>query len=440
VWANGGDSAGTSATTGAAEQTTDAAKELAAVLALKTRVLIDGVAVDARIKEAGPYRERVEHLYRHDRGELVPFPYPQEIVLSMGRAIAGPDPVVANIRSNPRSKLRLTARDGLPFLDDIDGAARQVGLFPPPPFYARLLADGGPASRVAQMLGADLVGIVPNNHCHYFVNGAECVFCEIVPNYWRARTFRMIRKPQSLEVEALRLAVAPENGVRCVVITPGNHARLDRTAELIGELARSIVDCPGRDRLFVYGSQMAPETFDMIDRLEGWGFDGVGFNLEAWEPAAMRRIAPGKFAYGRERMLEALSRAVSVFGAGNVYSNLVYGVQSLDEELTAGSFDPRVERERCLEATVGLLALGVLPIFTIYHYSGHNRIGPIALDVDEAIRFHREYGRLVDRSDLVPATRTGVLFNLGSITNHVYNDALALARAENRVRMERGTW
>lgn len=409
---------------------TEAMQRLSAALLMKTTLLCEGVRIEPRVTDLAPFKARLEHLYRHDRGAPIPFGYPQELVLVSGSATTGGDPMVVNVRSNPLSRWRLTCAQEAPVVLGPDDEPWEVALTRVPPYYSTTLSDGQPTSRVAQMMGVDLVGAVPNNHCFYFTDGSECVFCEILSNYRHSKTFPRIRKPTPLLIEALHRALEPGNGVRHVVLTSGNHRTLDETAKVNQDVLRGLGASPHRGGVFVFASQMAPETFAAINELASAGLDAVAFNMEAWEPAAFARLAPGKAAYGRSRMLAALDHAVEVFGAGRVYSNLVYGIQSLSDELDPTSIDPVAEHDLGLAAAQGLLARGVLPLFTIYHSTGVNRIGQVHLNPAVVLAFHLAYAELVHDSGLVPPQHTGVLFSLGSITNHLYNDALVTVRAK----------
>ncbi|HEV3365404.1 MAG TPA: hypothetical protein VG795_14945, partial [Acidimicrobiia bacterium] len=90
----------------------------------------------------------------------------------------------------------------------------------------------------------------------------------------------------------------------------------------------------------------------------------------------------------------------------------------------------------CLEATVELLARGILPLFTLYHCSGANAIGRIQVDATRFFDFACEHGRLVVESGLVPPERNAMIYGLGSIPNHFYNDLYYLAKCRAGWRPE----
>ena len=78
------------------------------------------------------------------------------------------------------------------------------------------------------------------------------------------------------------------------------------------------------------------------------GVDAISFNLEIFDPHLLDRHCVGRMRYiGRDRYLEALARAASVFPSGTVWSDLVLGLEPIESTLAG------------IDA---LAALGVLPV------------------------------------------------------------------------------
>jgi len=388
---------------------------------LKARLLIEGISL-GRI-DAGPWKERTEHLYQHDGGNGAVVNYPQELVLSQG-----PSPewdTVVNIRHNPASLWRVSSTEqGRFVLAHADGSSLEVSAVDRPEFYKRTLSTGAATSSVVQHLGRDALGVIPNNHCSYFATGDQCRFCEIEGTYKERVAYPKLRKSVDVIVEGISLAAALSDASH-VILTAGNLRKNDSTASIYCDILEGLNDdC--RPGLYRYGSIMAPETFAWIHRLAACGLNGVGFNLEFHNPDQFARLAPGKNAYGREKLLAALEESVSSFGAGNVFSNLVFGIQTWTPQCPVIDFSREVDC--CLRAIDDLLERGIIPLFTLYHSSGKNQIGPVALDLEAVLGFHREYARRTHASKLVPDSRSGVLFNVGTIANHICSDALAELR------------
>jgi hypothetical protein len=393
---------------------------------LKCRLLLDGVAVDDLGR--GRWKERVEHLYQHDGGSGPAFLYPQELILRRGN-----DPSLAtsvNVRFNARSPWRLGKDEvGSHYLSGPGIQQLVVDLVPRPAYYDRRTESGADLSTIVQHLGVDALGVIPNNYCSYFADGDQCKFCEIEPSYRTVGSYPTMRKSTPTIVEAVNLAMA-EPGIRHLIMTAGNLRSNNRTAEYYRDILDGLED--GRSaRTYRYGSIMAPEDHDLIAVLHGAGMDGIGFNLEFFDPDQFVRLAPGKNKYGRDRLLDALVAATESFGVGHVYTNMVYGIQTWQER--GRPIDFAAETAMCLEAVDDLLSRGVIPLFTLYHTSNKNQIGPVVMDADSVIEFNLEIARRVLAARILPPGRTGILFNVGTIGNSVYNDALAAVREERYV-------
>jgi hypothetical protein len=392
--------------------------------ALKCRLLLDGLAVDDI--GGGAWKERVEHLYQHDGGAGPSFSYPQELILAKGN---NPSlDTVVNVRFNAGSPWRLTADElAGPSLSGPGLPGLAVGLVARPAYYQQALSTGAPLSTVVQHLGHDALGVVPNNYCSYFADGDQCRFCEIEPSYTAVGRYPTMRKPTAVIVEAVNLAMA-EPTARHLIMTAGNLRSYDRTAEYYCDILEGLDDGRFR-RLYRYGSIMPPDTPELIAKLHRCGLDGVGFNLEFFDPGQFARLAPGKEKFGRQRLIDSLVTATESFGVGHVFTNMIFGIQTWRERGQAIDFC--AEKELCLEATEDLLARGIIPLFTLYHTSNKNDMGQVRIDVDAATDFHIEYARRVNAAKIIPPGRTGILFNVATIANSVCNDAIAAVREEN---------
>lgn len=401
--------------------------DLEAAIRLKAELLVAGIRVDPEVLGlAGRFKPRVEQMYRHHIEGSPMVGIPQEVVLHRPEGLLESEVIAVQIRNNIESDWRLSVRDGGLVLHRPD-LVLPVGLVPLPSFYdGRTTAAGTEVWRVVQLVGTDLLGVVPSNFCSFFGSGQQCRFCELMPNYRADRTYPRSVKPDAEQREALHMAIAGGEG-RYLAFTTGNYD--DENRNTLAHLCAVFGDVEKPDGMISYAFFMPPRGRDWIPRLRDAGFDAVGLNLEVWRSDLFPVAVPGKHRHlGRSGFLDALQAAVPAFGSENCYTNLVYGIQSLDITLAPGSFDPARENDICLEATTELLRLGILPLFTLYHSTGANAIGRIRLDDERFFEFAREHGRLVFESGLVPAERNAMVYGLGSIPNHYYNDLFYLAK------------
>ncbi len=394
---------------------------------VKCEVLVSGLAVADRLQaltsQANPKKV---HLY--DYGVAVPpFTVPDDLILYRPHGF-NTKPVIVRVRYNPRSHWLLDARDGTPILiNRRDNVVRIVELPMRSPLEDQELA-GLPLGSGVQKLGYDLLGVVPSNVCFYFKQGKECRFCELQDTYLHHRPFPRAAKTAEYLGDALAAAAGADPSAVHVQTTPGNLRSYDVTPRLIADMVVRARQQLGSRPLHIAAAVMPPSDLSIINVLKDSGLDEVYFNVEVVRRDLFRAIAPGKADYGYEKFLSAFRHALAVFGEGAVYSNLVYGVQSLPVSLSTTGWKHERENEEMLAAVDALLRLRVLPVFTIYHFTGRNSIGPIPLEASGLLEFTRDYGRAIARSEIRPQHAEGVIsFSLGSLPNTTYNDGMALA-------------
>ena len=61
------------------------------------------------------------------------------------------------------------------------------------------------------------------------------------------------------------------------------------------------------------------------------GIEAIGFSLEIWDEALYRALCPGKSSNTpRKKFVDAVKKAIRVFGPGNVYGVFVMGLEPAD--------------------------------------------------------------------------------------------------------------
>ncbi len=387
-------------------------------------------------EESVALNQRVNASRRHlyDYGASVPeHEIPYEIVLGRLQSL-GKRPITARVRYNRESPLSLRVEDGVTVLSDRRTGTIDPVEVPDVPDYRDLEIDGMPLENVVQRLGYDLLGIVPTNHCSYYNKTEQCVFCEIVETFEQERSYPTYRKSVDIAVRAGAIAAASDPSISCITFNGGQLASYDATTQLGVDLLNGIRAEASTASLDATIAIMPPDDLSRIADLKTAGLNQLFFNTEVMQPDFFPVIAPGKAGYGLERMFEAMDAALDSFGKGRIYSNLVYGVQSLPHDLTPTRWNPERENELMLEATDELLAKDVVATFTVYHSAGYNRIGRIQLDTDALHDFVIGYGQRVWDSQLIKRERDAVLFTIGSLPNTMYNDGWLVAELEQRVR------
>jgi biotin synthase-related radical SAM superfamily protein len=74
-------------------------------------------------------------------------------------------------------------------------------------------------------------------------------------------------------------------------------------------------------------------TSTSSEDLKAAGADEIKYNVETMDPAIFARVCPG---LSLEYILEALKKAVPIFGKNHVFSNLILGIGERDENVLAG--------------------------------------------------------------------------------------------------------
>lgn len=395
---------------------------------LKANLLTDGISLDPSIA-LNTNKNMVAGLYQHS-GESLTFKPPQEIILGDLRDESSQldGSFMVNVRANKNSKYTLNYSGGDGFvLGTGEGGSIKVSVPDKPPFYDTPIGDVA-ISQVVQKLGADGLGLVPSNYCSYFSIGDYCRFCEIVPNYKTARVFPKSKKPLDQMQGAIREAIKSDESLQYLFITTGNDPTYDETYDEYVALLSPLKDELKDRGITTFGVLMPPDNFDNIERVHDAGLDSITFNLEVWNRNLAEWMTPGKVKYGRDKMLQALDKAVDVFGKGFALTNLVYGIQSYEPGNANWNFDPDREKEVLIEAIDELLFLGVLPTHTVYHTSGVNPIGKIKLDGPKMFNYHMEYAAKVYDSKVVPSDRPALFSGLATVSNSLFNDAYATTK------------
>jgi hypothetical protein len=259
----------------------------------------------------------------------------------------------------------VVAENGRAFVVDDARPRIEVHPQPAPRFYARRTASGRPMWQIATVQGSHLL-VNPASLCGFSTLGAPCSFCRE-----GARPLGERERAASIAdvVEVVRAAF--EEGAAEFVLF--NSSVYDADDGGIAFLSPYIVGVRKHFDTFVAVQVHPPRTNDWIDRTYAMGVDALSYNLELFDPDVLGRHCIGRVRYvGRERYLEALAYAASVFPSGTVWTDLVLGLEPA-EATTAG-----------IDA---LAAVGVLPVLAIHH-PGPDTIPQATLDEATAVVAH----------------------------------------------------
>ncbi len=249
-------------------------------------------------------------------------------------------------RHTAESPFLLTAERGRLFVvrrDDGHPALRvEVRPLARPQFYDRRTSRGTPMRRIAAVRGRHLL-VTPSGACGFSVRGAPCRFCVEGARLPAERE----AVPVTDVIETVRAAF-DEGACELVWFNTSYFDGEDGGVGFLGpyvEAVRKHFDT-------LVALQVHPPRSDRwVDHTYALGVDAISYNLEIFDPEILKRHCVGRARYvGRERYLEALAHAASIFPSGTVWTDLALGLE------------PAASTIAGIDA---LVAMGVMPVVTI---------------------------------------------------------------------------
>ncbi|NOY81545.1 MAG: radical SAM protein [Kiritimatiellaeota bacterium] len=294
-------------------------------LRLKAGLLVDGIDVDpAALQGVGTrFKEQNHGLFGWDMVNHKGLNLPDDFVLSDG--------TVVQFRYNPVSPYRLQANNnGLSILyrGDVAGHAK---LIPRPRFYDRLTSSGHPMRKIAQIGGEDCFFVCYQNYCSHFAGNEQCAFCNLVPT---KKTYDAVLSKKGIDEIGEAAAAAFSEGMCNHILLTGGCFSHEKEVDLVCKIVESIRGALATDTVPGTILPSAATEEDDIKRYRDTGIGAIGYSVEIWDEAYYRAICPGKArATSHEDFVEAIAKAVRVFGSGRVYGVLVLGLEPRDSFL-----------------------------------------------------------------------------------------------------------
>lgn len=251
----------------------------------------------------------------------------------------------------------------------VGGDALRVEVQPAivPRFYERRTTSGRPMWQIGTVHGMYLL-VSPNGMCGFSAHGAPCSFCRE-----GARPAGDRERAASIAdvVEVVRTAF--EEGAADFVLF--NSSVYDAEDGGMAFLTPYVEGVRKHFDTFVAVQVHPPRTDRWIDRTYAMGVDAVSYNLELFDPEALDRHCIGRVRYvGRERYLDALAYAASIFPSGTVWTDLVLGLEPA--ESTMAGIDAVVDA-------------GVIPVLAVHH-PGPDAISQVTPDEAADVVAHLE--------------------------------------------------
>ena len=339
---------------------------------IKVDIMFDGVRYTRALGDAAPTSAPNFYPYRFAPGEPDPTGTGKAAIPYLFTLADG---TLIRIKGNYASPWHMEAdgRGGHVLCHDGQDD-RPIRFVPRPRWLDRSTSDGGAmAGTGAEALGDMLViNVAPG--CQYFVEkdagkAMRCTFC----GYGRPdeRMVPLGQKLERTELPAATYARMKETIATAVETDPVSHVYLvggsltdwNEEGRRFLDIARAAREALGARAYLSLGSGALPPTLLRTFKDEGL-VEGCCFNLEVWSESLFASVCPGKQRYvGWGRWLESLYAAVDVFGAGNVYTAMVGGVEMEPEH---GGMSVNAAIANAMDGARTLLDRGVIPLWSIY--------------------------------------------------------------------------
>ncbi|MCW5893566.1 MAG: hypothetical protein KIT14_23875 [bacterium] len=252
---------------------------------------------------------------------------------------------------------RLAAESGRYFLSDLRRADVRLEVRPgrTPRFANERTGRGIPMQSLATVHGTHLV-VHPGGACGFSAAGAPCRFCT---EGARGTAHGDVTPADVVEV----VRAAFDEGAAELVLF--NSSVFDADDGGIAHLTPLIEAVRKHFDTLVVVQTHPPRDLRWIDRTYAMGVDAISYNLEVFDAEQLGRHCVGRARYiGRDRYLEALAHAATVFPRGTVWTELVAGLD--DPQTLVTAVDTLVEAD-------------VQPVIVVRRTPATRRLDPEAL-------------------------------------------------------------
>lgn len=274
---------------------------------------------------------------------------PQELIIK--NAGDSYSVVVSCVASNPTSNpIILDADEDGCLIALVDGEKVEnieIHFVEEPEYYSKNLSNGEAVKKYVSACGLDELNIIPWKGCAI---SRGCRFCGI-NNFIKADELSAHRisrdndewkKISEEYLDNLEEAVLIAKKSECyqehahVILIAGNldNNNLDFEAEVFSGIVKRVAPLVNDiSEEGVVAVITPPQNMKYINELKNAGVEKVVFNLEAITECGFKKYCPGKADLGYQFFIDRLKYAIDVFGKGNVWTNLVFGLETVEETL-----------------------------------------------------------------------------------------------------------
>lgn len=238
-----------------------------------------------------------------------------------------------NARINPASdlELRKSFEDGKYEIYSESKIIASMQLFKTAPWINEKLKNGRFVAEVLQQHTArNLVGIIGNPKCPLFASSTACSFCEMKGGK------ENVKRTRQEILESLEIILSHRKDYQLTFTTPlfQPHEFYD-ICSTIEEIKKNF--------LVPIALECQPLQSIQVEMIAQTGLDTIMIPMDCYSNEARSLHVPGKKRLLGYYYWQTTPELVEAFGAGNVISNLIVGLESV--ELTKRAIDEMIEFE-----------------------------------------------------------------------------------------------
>lgn len=324
---------------------------------LKIRLIIDGLRVDETIVNYDQdYLYKRYYYGKSDRGEFM-FRPPQEILLS-------PVGVVVGVTINNKSPWIIRIKDKKFAIYYEDEFISEIYIPRKPQFYDANI-DGSEKSGCdyLSLYSAFVLSAFLSGSCYYFNQGLQCHFCSLQPTRHEFNDGEMLITAEYIKKVTEVAAKYDYDRIACANLCSGTWKNRDDEINFFCNALQAM--CEGENKAGAAKIKKhlvisPPDNIDQLKRLKESGATSIGMSIEVFDSKRFNEICPGKASVtGYKGFISAYENAVKVFGAGNVYSDFICGLESI---------------ESMTEGMKSMSEMGVVPAANIFHPNSNSKL------------------------------------------------------------------
>jgi len=256
-----------------------------------------------------------------------------------------------------------------------------------------------------QLIGIDRIGILFFDGCYNWIVGKPCKFCNLphsdefhkfIPNLNKLRenNFKIKEWWKSYKNEyligleySLKEFLANGNLKHYhIAFMSGNLSNSEEIWEIAEEVLIYLQNSIDFENYDCYLNIAPHDKIERLKTIQKTGIKQVQYNLEVVNEQTFQDACPNKMNFSQ--YIDKLKEAVTIFGKGNVRSNVVFGLNTLNETI---DFAKKLAKE------------GIVCDYTVFQpKKGTQYENKSAPDFDEVLKFSEELALIYKENEFKP--------------------------------------